>query len=163
MPLWFMVAWHVRTLQFTVARYVRALRFMVAWRARVLCFLGNHHHPPLMDKWIIWPFRSIWGTWKWAQWISHAQKAGNRHQTQSLVCWKQKVTNMAIFLAKKAINGESRPNEFLKPKTLCIDMKVKSLACSNPKLPINSHLATQVILRGLKVISTNLSCPKNRK
>ena len=31
---------------------------------------------------------------------------------------KTKVTNMAILLAKMAINGHSRPNEFLKPKTL---------------------------------------------
>ena len=163
MPLWFMVAWYVRTLPFTIARYIRALWFMVAWRARALCFLGNHHHPPLMDKWIIWPFRSIWGTWKWAQWISHAQKAGNRHQNQSLVCWKQKVNNMAILLAKMAINGHSRPNEFLKPKTIGIDTKVKSLACSNLKLPINGHLATPVILRGMNVISMNFSFPKNRE
>ena len=76
---------------------------------------------------------------------------------------KTKVTNMAIFLAKMAINGHSRPNEFLKPKTIGIDTKVKSLACSNLKLPINGHLATPVILRGMNVISMNFSFPKNRK
>ena len=76
---------------------------------------------------------------------------------------KTKVTNMAILLAKMAINGHSRPNEFLKPKTIGIDTKVKSLACSNLKLPINGHLATPVILRGMNVISMNFSFPKNRE
>ena len=76
---------------------------------------------------------------------------------------KTKVTNMAILLAKMAIIGQSRQNEFLKPKTIGINTKVKSLACSNQKLPINGHLATPVILRGMNVISMNFSFPKNRE
>ena len=67
---------------------------------------------------------------------------------------------MAILLAKMAIIGQSRQNEFLKPKTIGINTKVKSLACSNQKLPINGHLATPVILRGMKVISMNFSFQK---
>ena len=102
------------------------------------------------QKWPFWPLRSIWGVWKWSQWISHAQKPWDRHQNQVSSMFRTKVRNFHwIFWnwPKMAKNGhfghsgqsevsENGPNEFLMPKNLGRDAKNKYLAGSEPKLPV---------------------------
>ena len=96
-------------------------------------------------KWPFWPLRSIWCVWKWSQSISHAQKPGDRHQNQVPNMFRTQVTIQAILSHFNGQNGhfghsgqsevtENGPNRFPMPKNLGIDTKIKSVACSEPKL-----------------------------
>ena len=52
-------------------------------------------------KWPFQPLRPIGGVWKWSQWISHAQKPGDRHQNQFSSLLRTKVTDLTLYLANQ--------------------------------------------------------------
>ena len=105
-------------------------------------------------KWQFWQLRPIWGVWKRSQWISHTQKPRDRHQNQVSSMSRTKLIDLAILPyfdwpqnghfghSGQSEVSENGPNAFPMPKNLGIGIKIKSLACTEPKLQ-NSPFISQ--------------------
>ena len=92
-------------------------------------------------------FRSIWGSWKWSQLITHTQKHWVWHQNQVYqsnnftpwsCSWPLTAPPHCSWPLDTSETLECDPKWFLLPKNICFDVKIKSLVCSEPKLQNHS-------------------------
>ena len=144
---------------------------MLRMKVTNLAILPHFNWPKWPQK-AIWALRSIWGIWKWSQWISNAQKPGDT-KSKLLVCSEPKLQVSPCYLILTCRIGHKWPfwplrsiwgvwkwskwiSHTQKPWGRHQKQVSSRLTTKVTKLAI---LATQINLRCLKMVPMNFWCP----